>query len=153
MGPDDLKRLADQADQDGLAAAKRGDTHGAAKAFLEAKNLRATAAHMEAKLPQSRKSGNVHPVQSASLSKSESAVGGDDPLAVAARSAGYSVRTLAQAMRDALGNLEGFRGCSHVTLMKARRGKQAVWRPVAELIEQVTGFKANSKNWPGGIRG
>src|SRR5688572_17870540 len=152
MSPEHLRQLADQADRDGLAAAKRGDTHSAAKAFLEARNLRATADHMERKLPQAPRSGNLNPVQSASLSKSESAVGGDDPLAVAARASGYSVRTLAQAMRDALGNLEGFRGCSHVTLMKARRGKQAVWRPVAELIEQVTGFKATAKNWPGGIR-
>jgi hypothetical protein len=154
VAPSDLRALAEQQDQQGLEAARAGDTHTAASAFLEALNLRRTADELESRLRQAPRRVTTPAVVTADrLQRSASAEGGDDALAQAARAAGMTVRALAQAVRREMAGTAGFRGCSHVTLMRARRREATVWRPVAEVIERLTGFGATRKNWPGGIRG
>lgn len=153
MLPEDLRQLADQLDQQGLEAARTGDTHGAADKFFQANNLRESAAALEGKLRHAPTSGNIRPVVTEGrLQRSASAKGGGDPLAKAARAAGMTVRQLVQALRKELEGTDGFRGASHVTLMRARRGEATVWRPTAECIARLTGFAVNARNWPGGIR-
>jgi transcriptional regulator with XRE-family HTH domain len=63
--------------------------------------------------------------------------GCDNPLAIAADKAGYTVRSLAERL-----------GCSAPLLSQARTGKSSIKMSLAQKIEALTGYAATKANWP-----
>ena len=60
-----------------------------------------------------------------------------DELVAKANAAGYTLRSLAEAVK-----------CSHALLSQARRGERTIARSITEAVEKLTGFKATKANWP-----
>ncbi|HYF24102.1 MAG TPA: hypothetical protein VD931_00035 [Baekduia sp.] len=69
-----------------------------------------------------------------------------DPMVQAANAAGFSMRSLAKALKPELsvGSLSQYRA-------RGKAHSRPVPRWVAEQIERLTGFRATASNWPNGI--
>lgn len=68
--------------------------------------------------------------------------GKNDPMIRLANRAGYTLRSLAEAV-----------DMSPAALSMARRGTRSVRERAAKKIEALIGFKATAAHWPGGISG
>lgn len=68
--------------------------------------------------------------------------GKGDPMIKLANRAGYTLRSLAEAV-----------DMSPAALSMARRGTRSVRAQAAKKIETLIGFKASAAHWPGGIAG
>jgi len=89
-------------------------------------------------LPSSNRRGNQEAMVTAERLRHSEGTGKErDPLVKAANAAGYTLRSLGEALK-----------VTHSFLSQARRGKP-IRRDLAEQIEKLTGFKASKRNWPG----
>jgi hypothetical protein len=136
--PDDLRSMAATLEAEGLELAKRGNTHAAATKLLEAGHLRETADEMD-RLRRPRSHGNTSKV---SDTQTEAKDLTPSTLRAAAAKAGYSLRALAKAVGLP----------AHSYLSMAHAGKRPLSREVARKVEELTGFKATSANWSGGLK-
>ena len=143
MNPAELRRLAAEYDARAKAAIEAGDDKEALVMFRAASSARRVADQLEREsLPRRDQRGNKKQVLSAARVRiSAGADASPDELVVKANDAGYTLRSLAEAVK-----------CSHVLLSQARRGKRSIRRSIVDDIEKLTGFKATKANWPGGIR-
>jgi hypothetical protein len=134
--------MAESLRGEGMELARAGDVVAAADAFFEARNLRATADALEAKLRGTSARGTKPKVSAAEPAKAK--VGRDitpSRLRMAAAAKGYSLRQLAAAV-----------GESHAVLSDAHAGQRAIKRSVADAIARLIDFPATSENWPYGFR-
>ena len=148
MTPAQLRRKAADLDRDGEALIKAGKPKEAAQFLLEAEYYEAAAAEMERRgigaLPlrgRVQRGSTKGMVNAARVRMSMAADAVPDELVAKANAAGYTLRSLAEAVK-----------CSHAVLSQARRGKRSLRRAIVEDIERLIGFKAIRANWPGGIR-
>lgn len=89
-------------------------------------------------LPQTNQSGTLPGMhQTERLRHAAGSSDPGDPFLAAIRDAGYTLRSLAEAV-----------GKSHAHLSRARRGEDSIARALAEEIERLTGLKASRRNWP-----
>jgi transcriptional regulator with XRE-family HTH domain len=140
--PADLRKKAADLEARGDALLKAGKPDQAAKCYVDAEMYGAAAAEMERlqRLTQ-RGSKDRMVANAARLRMSQGADAVPDELVAKANAAGYTLRSLAEAVK-----------CSHAVLSQARRGKRSLRRAIVEDIERLIGFPATRANWPGGIR-
>jgi hypothetical protein len=145
--PEELRKLADEIDKEAEAKARAGDKEGAGKLWdmAEEARYRATQRERAAKVgalrPRNQRGNKKVMVNPARVRISAGADERPDELVAKANAAGYTLRSLAEAV-----------DCSHALLSQARRGERTIKRQIAEAVEKLTGFKATKANWPRGIR-
>lgn len=131
--------MAATLEAEGLELARRGDTHAAATRLLEAGHLRETAEEME-RLRRPRDHGTRKAVSVVQPDGERKPIQ-RSALRAASEAAGFSLRGLGTEV-----------GIAHSHLSMAHAGKRPISREVARKIEELTGFKATSANWPGGLK-
>lgn len=146
MTPAELRRRAEDLDRQGEAKLAAGAKDEAAALFTAAESHREVAEAMErlqAPVQRGKKPRVAAAAHRVRVSKGRS---GDepDPLIKAANDAGYTIRSLAEKLRE-----EGFK-VSHPLLNQCRNGTARIRATVARRIEALTGFRAIKANWPGG---
>lgn len=82
-------------------------------------------------------SGNVDDMVTAERVRHSKGSLSGDPLKMAANTAGFTIRSLAEKIN-----------VSHALLSKARKGERSIEKALATEIQRLTGFPATKKNWP-----
>jgi hypothetical protein len=145
--PAEWRRRAAEYDAKAKAAAEAGDQEEVEVWVRATLSAQYAAEEMErqeqeGRLPQRGQRGNRSGMLNAArVRMSAGADETPDNLVAKANAAGYTLRSLAEAVK-----------CSHALLSQARRGIRSIRREIVEDVERLTGFKATRANWPGGIR-
>jgi hypothetical protein len=141
--PDEWRRRAAEYDRRARAATEAGDAEEALVMDRAAYTARLVADKLEAEAKAGRLPGrdqrgsNKGMVNAARVRISAGADENPDELVAKANAAGYTLRSLAEAVK-----------CSHVLLSQARRGTRSIRRQIVDDIERLTGFKATRAHWP-----
>jgi hypothetical protein len=142
VNPAELRRLAAELDEKAKTALRAGKAAEAELFVQAAWKARDMADKREQQLLARDQHGTTtEMVNPARVRISAGADEDPDELVAKANAAGYTLRSLAEAVK-----------CSHVLLSQARRGKRSIRRAIVDDVERLTGFKATRANWPGGIR-
>ncbi len=106
-------------------------------------DLRRNAAILEdaqkivAQLKPSNRRGNTNEMVTSARVRISGGKGEGDPFVEAMNASHFTMRSLAEKL-----------GVSHALFSQARTGKLSISLLLAKRIEELTGFKANRKNWP-----
>jgi hypothetical protein len=141
--PEEWRRRAAEYDRKAKQATEAGDADEALAMDRAAYTARQVAEKLEAeakagRLPMRDQRGSKKGmVNAARVRISAGADENPDALVAKANAAGYTLRSLAEAVK-----------CSHVLLSQARQGKRSIRRQIVDDVERLTGFKATRANWP-----
>lgn len=142
--PRTLSEIADAIEDAARAAKALGAFELAAKLFELAIEQRDRLASLRS----ANQSGNTSDMVTAERVRVSKGRKKRDELVVAANTHNYTLRSLAEKLEA-----EGFR-VSHSLLSQARadakgQAKRSISGALAKRIEELTGFAASKKNWPG----